>query len=199
MDAGYCECLPVEHLDSVIFFFFKECYELNASVPQDFYIEILSSNLIIQGWGLWDVIRSWKLSLYDWALMVTISTDLGCSLRWPWTQSPPISTCWFLVLQRGPLHQKKNTQVFLVFFSGRDWTWDWCLSEWGFREPLCPVLHVRIHKRAPATWNGSCQGIESIWALILSLPASVACSSSNWLQTTQYKHMFFSVSVLNSS
>lgn len=100
------------------FFFFKECYELNASVPQDFYIEILSSNLIIRGWGLWDVIRSWKLSLYDWALMVMISRDLGCSLRWPWTQSPPISACWFLVLQCGPPHQKIHR--FFLFCSGRD-------------------------------------------------------------------------------
>lgn len=119
----------------LLFFFFKECYELNASVPQDFYIEILSSNLIIRGWGLWDVIRSWKLSLYDWALMVMISRDLGCSLRWPWIQSPPISACWFLVLQRGPPHQKIHR--FFLFCSGRDWTWNWCLSEWGFREPLC--------------------------------------------------------------
>lgn len=105
MDAGYCECLPVEHLDFVIFYS-KECYEMNASVPQDFYIEILSSDLIIWGRGLWELIRSWKLSLYDWALMVMISTDLGCILKWPWTQNSPISACWFLVLQREPLHQK---------------------------------------------------------------------------------------------
>lgn len=152
--------------------------------PQDLYIEILSSNLRIWGRGLWELIRSWKLSLYDWALMVMISTDLGCILKWPWTQNPPISACWFLVLQRGPLHQKYTG--FCCFFSGRDWTRNWCLSEWGFREPLCPVLHVRIHKRVPATWNGPCQGVESSCALIGSFQASVTCNSSNWIQTTQY-------------
>lgn len=109
------------------FFFSKECYEMNASVPQDLYIEILSSNLRIWGRGLWELIRSWKLSLYEWAFMVMISTDLGCILKWPWTQNPPISACWFLVLQREPLHQKYTG--FCCFFSGRDWTWNWCLNE----------------------------------------------------------------------